>query len=93
MAFAKWSLYDDGVRVPMMIRWPGTIQDGTQTSALVSLADLLPTITEAAGGQLPANIDGQSFLHLLNGKEKETRKYVYATHTGDKQMNRSPARW
>jgi N-sulfoglucosamine sulfohydrolase len=90
--FAKWSLYDDGVRVPLLIRWPGIIKPGTQTAALVSLADLLPTIIEIAGGKPPADLDGRSIRSLLTGKQTESRSYVYATHTGDKLMNRSPAR-
>ncbi|RYY20316.1 MAG: arylsulfatase A family protein [Chitinophagaceae bacterium] len=90
--FAKWSLYDDGVRVPLIISWPGRNNEPKRTNALVSLADILPTIAEIAGGKAPDGIDGESFLDLLNGKLTEGRRFVYATHTGDKQINRSPAR-
>lgn len=90
--FAKWSLYDDGVRTPLMVRWPGITKGGKHTTALVSLADLLPTIVEAAGGTAPENIDGESFLAVLKGQKDIHRKYVFASHTGDRLMNRSPAR-
>jgi len=90
--FAKWSLYDDGVRTPLMVRWPGIVKPGKQTAAMVSLADLVPTIVEAAGGTAPENIDGESFLEVLKGNKDEHRKYVFASHTGDRLMNRSPAR-
>jgi N-sulfoglucosamine sulfohydrolase len=90
--FAKWSLYDDGVKVPLLVRWPGTVKPGSQTGALVSLADLLPTIIEAAGSKAPENIDGQSFLHVLKGVKGPQRDYVFATHTGDRMINRAPAR-
>lgn len=90
--FAKWSLYDDGIKTPLMVRWPGTVKGGTKTGALVSLADLLPTIVEAAGGKAPQDIDGQSFLPVLKGIKDVHREYVFATHTGDRLMNRAPAR-
>ncbi len=90
--FAKWSLYDDGVRVPLIVRWPGKEKTAGKTGALVSLTDLVPTIVEAAGGTTPLNIDGQSFLSVIEKGKAPHRAFVYATHTGDGQMNRSPAR-
>jgi uncharacterized sulfatase len=90
--FAKWSLYDDGVRTPLMVRWPGITKSGKKTTAMVSLSDLVPTIVEMAGGSAPVNIDGESFLGVIKGQEDAHRKFVFATHTGDRLMNRSPAR-
>jgi N-sulfoglucosamine sulfohydrolase len=90
--FAKWSLYDDGIKTPLMVRWPGVVRAGKQTGALVSLTDLLPTLVEAAGGNAPGNIDGQSFLPVLKGQKDTHREEVFATHTGDALMNRAPAR-
>lgn len=90
--FAKWSLYDDGVQVPMMIRWPNHIDPNTRTDALVSLVDVLPTFVEIAGGKAPADIDGQSFLTLIHGGKSSHREMVFASHTGDGMMNRSPSR-
>jgi N-sulfoglucosamine sulfohydrolase len=90
--FAKWSLYDDGVQTPLMVRWPGTIKGGNKTGALVSLADLLPTLVEVAGATAPANIDGESFLPVLKQTKNTHRDIVFATHTGDRLMNRAPAR-
>ncbi|MGS2737955.1 sulfatase family protein [Sinomicrobium sp. M5D2P17] len=91
-AFGKWSLYDYGVQSPMLIRWPGKIKANTKTKAMVSLIDLLPTFVEIGGGKAPGQIDGKSFLPLLTGKKDTHRKVVFATHTGDGQMNRSPSR-
>jgi arylsulfatase A-like enzyme len=92
--FAKWNLYDAGVRVPLIARWGRKTPAGNTTSSLVSLADLLPTILDAAGGDPESwkDLDGESFLGSLIGLETSHRDAVYATHTGDKQMNRSPAR-
>ncbi len=93
--FGKWSLYDYGIRVPLLVRWPGTTDGATETEAMVSLVDLMPTILEMAGGRVPKEpqqIDGRSFLPVLKGEKSEHRDKVYATHTGDNNMNRSPIR-
>ncbi len=97
-AFAKWCLYDEGIRVPFVARWPGVIRPDTSTDAMISLADIVPTVIAAAGGTAPADIDGLSFLTVLNGHEQEHRKYVFASHTGNHprypqwKANWSPAR-
>lgn len=90
--FAKWSLYDDGIRVPLMIRWPGKVKAGSHTDALISQCDLLPTFVEVAGGKAPEEVDGRSFLGVITGKTDAHRDVVFASHTGDGLMNRSPAR-
>ncbi|MCE7054249.1 sulfatase [Algoriphagus sp. AGSA1] len=94
-AFGKWNLYDYGVKVPLLVRWPGIITGGTDTDALVSLVDLLPTFLELAEGEAPQSpeiIDGISFLPLLLGQTNRHRDYLYASHTGDGDMNRTPIR-
>ncbi len=90
--FAKWNLYDAGIRVPLLARWPGRTQAGSTTRALVSLIDLLPTLIDAAGGSPPPDIDGRSFLPVLLGGQDDHQDAVFASHTGDKEMNRSPMR-
>jgi uncharacterized sulfatase len=94
-AFGKWSLYDYGVKVPLLVKWPGLTDGGGDTDALVSLVDVLPTLVELAGGKAPKapeEIDGISFLSLLQGKTNRHRDYIYASHTGDGDMNRTPIR-
>jgi N-sulfoglucosamine sulfohydrolase len=90
--FAKWNLYDAGIRAPLLAAWPGKIKPAAETSAMVSLVDLMPTFIEAAGGPAPADIDGRSFLPVLLGSRKTHREEVFSSHTGDGQMNRTPMR-
>lgn len=91
--FAKWGLYDQGIRVPFIVRWPGRISPDTQTDALISLADVLPTFMELAGGKAPSDLDGKSFLAVLERKTKIHREAIFATHSQDGfQMNISPMR-
>ncbi len=61
----KTNLYDGGLRVPLLMRWPGVIQPGRVVDDLVSLRDLCPTILEAAGVAAPATVTGRSFLNVL----------------------------
>jgi len=90
--FAKWTLYEDGIRVPMIAVWPGHAKPGTRSGAMVTLVDVLPTLVEAAGGNAPANIDGKSFAGVLEGKVSEFRGRVHVTHSGDGNFNVYPMR-
>jgi uncharacterized sulfatase len=92
LAFGKWGLYDLGIRTPLIVRWQGKVPPGSRSDALVSLVDLLPTFIEAAGGARPEGIDGRSFLAVLTGAAASHRDTVFATHTGDGAMNRTPMR-
>ena len=94
-AFGKWNLYDYGVQVPLLVKWPGTLTGASESDALVSLVDVLPTIVEMAGGTAPkqgAEIDGTSLLPLMRGEVGEVRDAVFASHTGDGTMNQAPMR-
>lgn len=72
---AKRWLYDSGIRVPLMVRWPGQIQPGTVREDLVSLLDLAPTVLTLAGVPIPAHMQGQVFI----GKgAARPRQYVFA---------------
>jgi uncharacterized sulfatase len=90
--FGKWNLYDAGLRVPFLAAWPGVIRPGSQSDAMISLVDLLPTMLEAAGGPRPADLDGQSFLDVLRGKKTSHREPIFATHSRDGIMNVYPIR-
>jgi len=81
--FAKWCLYDAGIRVPLIALWPGRIEPGSVTDAMVSLADLLPTFLDAAGAEVPENLDGRSFLPVLRGQADSHRDAIFAAHTGN----------
>jgi len=91
-AFGKWGLYDYGIQVPFIVRWPGRVKAGSRTDALVSQVDILPTMVEIANGAPPRGIDGKSFLSVLEDPGLRHRDTVFASHTGDRLMNRSPMR-
>ena len=90
--FGKWNLYDDGIRTPMIVSWPGRIAGGKRSDAMVSWIDVLPTIIEVAGQQPPKQIDGRSFLPVLNGEITTHRDVIFTTHSGDGDNNVFPMR-
>jgi arylsulfatase A-like enzyme len=89
---AKWTCYDTGLRVPFIARWPGMIKPGATNDALISLIDVMPTLVELAGGTSEASIDGRSFKDVLIDAAARHDRYIFASHTGDGDMNVFPQR-
>lgn len=78
----KLNLYELGMHVPMIVRWPGLTEPGTRSEALVSFIDLMPTFLEVAGLPVPAYLPGRSLRDLFEGKPWRTHLYgEYTAHT------------
>lgn len=77
----KTTLYDRGIGVFLIMRYPGVFARGERNDALVSNIDVLPTLIEAAGGEAPAEIEGQSFYPLLAGGDYRPKDMVFAEKT------------
>lgn len=90
--FGKWNLYDAGIRTPFIAAWPGVIEPGTTTDAMVSWIDILPTLVELAGGESPKEIDGRSFGGVLRKEKEHHRNRIFTTHSGDGNKNIYPIR-
>lgn len=74
----KRDLYEGGIRVPMIVRWPGKIPAGTKTDHVAAFWDVAPTIAELTGAGVPDGMDGVSFLPTLLGKgAQEEHEYLY----------------
>ena len=73
----KGSLYDPGCNVPFVVRWPGVVAPGGDSSALLSGEDLGPTVLAAAGLKPAAGMTGVSFLPVLKGEAAKSRDYVF----------------
>jgi len=80
---SKWTVYDAGIRLPMIYAWPGTIEPGRVTDAMVSHVDLLPTLNAIAGGEPMTGLDGESYLPVLRGETDQFREAIYATQSQD----------
>jgi N-sulfoglucosamine sulfohydrolase len=73
----KGTLYERGNHVPLIIRWPGVVEAGSQSDVLVSGEDLAGTLLEAVGLPVPQEMTGISFLPALKGEPFAGRDYVF----------------
>ncbi|MCW3466756.1 sulfatase family protein [Chitinophaga nivalis] len=77
--FDKRFMYEESLRTPFMIKYPGVVKPGTQVNQLMLNIDWAPTFLQIAGVKVPADIQGTSFLPLLQtgGKKVAWRKAAY----------------
>ncbi len=75
----KAQLYEGGIRVPLIVRWPGTVPAGRVSAMPVTSVDVLPTLLELSGRPLPAGrvVDGLSLAGHLRGGPAPSREAVY----------------
>ena len=77
----KGYAYEGGIRVPLIVRWPGAVAAGSRSTEPVSSVDLLPTIAQAVGVELPQGrpVDGVSLAGLLKseGRQSLSRDAIY----------------
>ena len=75
----KGDIYEGGIRVPMIARWPGQIPAGKVSNAIAYFADIFPTLADLAGVQAPQNIDGISILPTLQGRPQPqlNKRFLY----------------
>jgi arylsulfatase A-like enzyme len=74
----KRDLYEGGIRVPMIARWPGRIAAGNETDHVSAFWDVYPTLAQLAGQPVAKNHDGVSFLPTLTGEgEQPQHDYLY----------------
>jgi N-sulfoglucosamine sulfohydrolase len=70
----RW-LYDSGIKVPLLVRWPAKIKPATVRNDPVCFIDFAPTMLSLAGAEIPARMQGQIFLGEKRAKD---RQYIYA---------------
>ncbi|MGQ9730729.1 MAG: arylsulfatase [Candidatus Zipacnadales bacterium] len=73
----KRDLYEGGIRVPMIVRWPGMIQPGQVSDHPWAFWDFLPTACQLASVRPPAGIDGISILPVLFGRKAKRHDFMY----------------
>jgi N-sulfoglucosamine sulfohydrolase len=78
----KNTLYDTGINIPMVVRWPGRITPGSTINTMVSTVDLLPTLLEITGGEIPDVIDGKSMLGVWEGKVDRLHDELFFSYSG-----------
>jgi arylsulfatase A len=82
----KASVYEGGIRVPCIVRWPGQVPAGAVCSEVAATIDVLPTLAKITGGKVPSDriIDGKDISPLLFGKEgvRSPHDYYILAHGG-----------
>ena len=73
----KRDLYEGGIRVPMIARWPGKIKADSSCDHISAFWDILPTLAELAAAQNPDEIDGISMVPALLGESQQQHRFLY----------------
>jgi arylsulfatase A len=73
----KGSLYEGGVRVPLIVRWQGRVATNTVSDRITGFEDWLPTLAALTGATAPQGVDGISFLPTLLGQKQDAREFLY----------------
>ena len=73
----KFTCHEDSIKVPMIVSWPGTIEAGSVVEEFVGLQDLMPTILDWAGLEIPDYLHGKSMMPLLGGESVPWRDAHY----------------
>ncbi len=80
--FRKAFPYEGSARVPLILRGPGgsDIQKNAVSGRVVELMDVMPTLLDCAGLEIPASLEGKSFLANARGKDVEVHPYIHGEH-------------
>ena len=89
----KRALYEGGIRVPTIARWPGRIKKGSKSDHISAFWDFLPTCCELAGVEAPEGIDGLSFLPTLMGQPEKQTRHEYMYWEFHEQGKKQAVRW
>jgi len=73
----KRDLYEGGIRVPFIAWWPGKIKAGSTSDHISAFWDFLPTACDVSGAEIPAGIDGISYLPELLGQDQKEHEHLY----------------
>jgi uncharacterized sulfatase len=73
----KRALYDGGIRVPMIVRWPGKVRSGSLSEHIGYFGDFMATAADLAGAKPPGKIDSISFVPAITGQKKKQKEHPY----------------
>ena len=78
----KGSMYEGGIRVPGIVRWPGHVAAGSSSDRVTGFEDWMPTLAELCGGDVPDGCNGVSFAATLTGTDQAARDFLYREFAG-----------
>ena len=92
---SKSSMWEGGLRVPFLIRWPGKLPSGKVTDEFLTSLELVPTLLTASGAKAPEGVkmDGFDMLPILRGEAKSPRTEKFWQRRGDKAARFQNWKW
>ena len=75
--FDKRFMYEESFRTPLIVRWPDNVKPGTVNTDLVQNLDFAQTFLDAAGAEIPSDMQGRSLVPLLSGQKVDWRNSIY----------------
>ena len=87
----KRRAYDEGVRIPFLMRYPKRVKAGSTPSQMIANIDLAPTLLELAGVPVPGSVQGKSLTPLLDGKTSRWRRSLPLEYFNDPPFPQTPA--
>ena len=91
--FVKTQLYHHSTLTPLIFRWPGIVQENTVDDVhMVSAIDILPTLLDSVGAQIPKGIEGRSLLPLMRGESQDGWDRIFKEYAENSSGQRSPMR-
>ena len=92
--FDKRFMYEESMRTPLLIKWPGVATAGSKSSRLVQNLDYAQTMLEMAGVSAPSDMQGKSLVPLLKGENPDWRKSLYYHyHEGEHSWHKVAAHY
>ena len=91
----KSRMFEGGLRVPCIVRWPGVVEAGSVCDEFLSSMEIFPMICNAAGAKLPKDVvlDGSDMSRVLAGRQKSSRKEMFWKRRGDKAARVGNYKW
>lgn len=78
--FDKRWMYEESLKTPLIVRWPGTVEAGSVNQDIVSPLDFAETFIDAAGGEVPGDMHGRSLVPVLSGNTPEDWRKTFYYH-------------
>jgi choline-sulfatase len=83
--FEKHSMFEEAVRVPLVIRYPDLVSSGSSSDALVELVDVFPTVTDLCNIVISGDVQGHSLRPILDGSHDRIRDYVFVEYSENEE--------
>jgi N-sulfoglucosamine sulfohydrolase len=83
MARAKIWVYEASDKIPFIVKWKGKVKEGIQSDALISTIDIVPTLCEVLGVEIPDKVSGKSLLPLFNNPDLKFREHMFVERNCD----------